>query len=299
MSLLETRETGSNVQFYVESDFITTVEHDPPWHRSPKKNHEFLSSMLSPLYKGQGCHFCKRQLTKEQAKDGSYTHAFSLIADKLGITRLQSLDTDIFRCQHCGWWAVHQDIMGRYISETENYTSLVFASGVHWSKIREFEISSVDIPIQHLRDYLRQHPDKLYDISPRAFELLLTDCLRDFFDCEAIHVGGPGDKGIDIILVVSDNPILVQVKRREKPDSVESVRVVREVLGTLLLESQYHGMIISTAKRFSREAVRAATLPVITSKGFKVTLYDYQTVLNIISAGRKTTYAPWGDLWTP
>jgi len=126
----------------------------------------------------------------------------------------------------------------------------------------------------------------------------MTDCLKDFFDCEARHVGGPGDRGIDIVLIISDKPLIVQVKRRSSPNSIESVKVVRELLETLLSENFCHGVVVNTAKRFSKEAVRLVELPVIVNKGYTIELYDYSAVFEIIGRSSKINYQPWDDLWT-
>jgi hypothetical protein len=243
--------------------------------------------MLAPLYKKPACHYCKHQLNRRTIDAIPPTNDFKSLADKSIFSHKASVTTDFFTCAQCGWWVVHQD----FISGTD------LADGVHWAKLKQFDIRKADVPIQHLRDYISKNPYKIYDISPQSFEKLLVDCLRDFFDCEARHVGGPGDGGIDIILVISDEPILVQVKRRSSPQAVESVRIVREILGTLLSENVYQGIIISTANRFSKEAIRNVELPVIKSKGYKVSLYDYQTVLKIITSDRKTAFTPWSALW--
>lgn len=280
----------STVDFFSESDFIVTLEYDVPSWKFPQKNDEFLRTSLMPLYQNPACPFCTHAIQRQRAKDRPATIDFkTLLEDKGAFTTGPELPvTDTHICSNCGWWLVYQNFFN---------SNLDAADAVHWAKRKSFDIRKADAPLQHLRDYLSKNPTKLFDVSPRALELLLADCLGDVFDCEARHVGGPGDKGIDIVLIIADEPVIVQVKRRSTPDFVEGVRVVRELLGTLLSEEVYQGIVISTANRFSKEAVRNAELPVIQSKGYSVSLYDYQTVLDIIRAGRRVDFSPWDSLW--
>ena len=53
-------------------------------------------------------------------------------------------------------------------------------------------------------------------------------------------------------------PILVQVKRREKSNHVELVKGVREFVGTLFIEDKRKGIYISTAKSFSKGSKKIA-----------------------------------------
>ena len=80
-----------------------------------------------------------------------------------------------------------------------------------------------------------------------------------FFDNELFWWGSntftdPDDYGLfsDIIILDSDNPILVQVKRRENPNHTELIKCVREFVGTMYIEGVRKGIYISTAKSFSR-----------------------------------------------
>ncbi len=48
--------------------------------------------------------------------------------------------------------------------------------------------------------------------------------------------------GKDLIVLESDSPILVQVKRRKNPDHVELIKGVREFVGTLYIENERKGI---------------------------------------------------------
>lgn len=45
-------------------------------------------------------------------------------------------------------------------------------------------------------------------------EELVASVFRDFYECEVEVVGKSNDGGVDVIVIDSDNPIMVQVKRR-------------------------------------------------------------------------------------
>ena len=65
-------------------------------------------------------------------------------------------------------------------------------------------------------------------------------------------MGRSGDGGKDLIVLDSDEPILVQIKRRHNPNTVELLNGVREFVGTLFIENSRRGIYISTAQRFSK-----------------------------------------------
>ena len=79
----------------------------------------------------------------------------------------------------------------------------------------------------------------------------------EFMDCEVIHLGGPNDNGIDLLLVRGSHEYAVQVKRRATEKS-EAVSGIREFLGAMLLRGSPNGFFVSTAPRFSRQAQTAA-----------------------------------------
>ncbi len=108
--------------------------------------------------------------------------------------------------------------------------------------------------------------------------------------------GGPGDGGVDVILVQSSTPTLVQVKRRSKPEAIENVSTVRELLGTLLVQGKQSGIIVSTASRFSSQAVREAQVPVVRNMGYKLCLYNYDALFEVIRH-TASNEQPWEGLW--
>jgi hypothetical protein len=89
-------------------------------------------------------------------------------------------------------------------------------------------------------------------------EDLVAAILRGVLSCEVVHLGYTRDGGIDLVLLHSDTPVAVQVKRRRAEEAVEGVSGVRELLGASLLSGYHKALFVTTAARFSRDAISAA-----------------------------------------
>jgi restriction system protein len=172
-------------------------------------------------------------------------------------------------CPGCGWWYVdmhsvdHTDSFGPSFHETATFEAIQ----------KSFDLESRAIPIDVLRDYLMKNTDAARYTDPVRFEQLVGAVYRDLYQCEVRHVGGPGDAGIDLYAVSCDTPHLIQVKRRSARDAVESVRIVRELIGTLIVKGAKVGEIVTTAVRFSRAAEKLATDDALTRRGIQIKLH--------------------------
>jgi hypothetical protein len=105
-------------------------------------------------------------------------------------------------------------------------------------------------------------------------ETLVADIFRaNYQHSEVMHVGRPGDRGIDVIFIDSAcTKWLIQVKRRARVRTSEGFATLQSLLGTMALEGERHGMIVSTAHSFSyqaRQAQRRAR-----QQGYVIELYD-------------------------
>jgi hypothetical protein len=159
-------------------------------------------------------------------------------------------------CRNCGWWEMDEEV--RVIQEAGS--AHYVAPSVHRrALLRQYDVSGSDIPIGSLRDYLTRHPQVLPAISPYALEKLVAEVFGETMDCEAIHVGGPNDGGIDIVLVQGDRRYVVQTKRRSR-NAAESVAGIREFLGAMVLAGEMRGIFVTTAPRFSDSASATAEL---------------------------------------
>ncbi len=170
-------------------------------------------------------------------------------------------------CKNCGWWTYKS----RFSEENgcdENRHELIKEYKCY-AITKKFDIDDKSIPLEVLENELKKKTELVYSIDPYKFEELCTSILKGLYDCEVHHVGKSGDGGKDIIILESDNPILVQVKRRENPEHIELIKGVREFVGTMYLEGVRKGIYISTAKRFSRDSEKTR------SKIINNRLFDY------------------------
>ncbi|MFZ1415873.1 MAG: restriction endonuclease [Defluviicoccus sp.] len=237
-------------------------------------DYEFFHIQVADVYQTKRCPYCGKLVRQKKLSN-----------DFRALNK--SDNNTLYQCLTCTWWGLHW-----YKSTIEDGTPFEDNYAL-WGKIKEFDVSDMSMPIDALRHYLTLKPDLLYNVNPHAFEKLIASCFSDYFDCEARHVGGPGDGGIDVILLDKDNPTLIQVKRRQSAEHVEEVKTIRELLGVLLLENAYRGMVVTTANRFSKAAKNALSRPQLIDFGYKIELYDYDSVLSVLNCVADKNPRPW------
>jgi restriction endonuclease Mrr len=71
-----------------------------------------------------------------------------------------------------------------------------------------------------------------------------------------VHLGGPCDGGVDLVLINGPRRYVVQVKRRQSATIAECISSVREFVGAMVIAGETRGIFVSTAPTFSRQAVR-------------------------------------------
>jgi restriction system protein len=202
--------------------------------------------------------------------------------------RTDWMETNVWFCTNCGWWEIahyeqsYADFLGQW-----SYS--ILRHGI----LKSFDVSNVDLPVGILRNQLAKTPDLIRQIHPVKMEQLVQSVFADFFDCEVEHCGRSHDNGIDLVVVQSDCPIVIQVKRREKAGSVESVGIVRDFLGAMLLKGYRHGVIVTTAHHFSREAKSAVELALTRDLVDTIYLVDVKRLLDILHLFRHDTTDPW------
>src|ERR1044072_3699337 len=130
----------------------------------------------------------------------------------------------VWACSAGGWWELQEDTGMELWEQSSSQTTLLHAI------LASFDPTSVSTPVSVMRSAVRKNPGLLHKIHPRKLEELVASIFSDFFACEVQHVGKSNDGGIDLVLVNSDSPTLVQVKRRQDPRPAESVATVREFL---------------------------------------------------------------------
>jgi len=155
-------------------------------------------------------------------------------------------------CENCGWWETDESL--KYNNEDEVGRS-IHRRGI----LKEFNFYELETPLEQIRKYISQNPDKITSLTPMKLEKFVASVFKEFFSCEAINVGGPNDKGIDVILLNGDYNCAIQVKRRTNSLKSESVIGIREFIGAMILNSFPKGIFVTTAHKFSKQAVLAST----------------------------------------
>jgi hypothetical protein len=159
-------------------------------------------------------------------------------------------------CPKCGWWESSDECSLEENQETRWYRSREVRRR---ALLREYSVGGSEVPLQYLHKHISRHPNALSYVSPRRLEELVGKAFSEVMNCEAIHIGGPNDGGIDLILIDGERRYVVQVKRRST-DAAECVRGVREFVGAMVLQGYLNGLFVTTAPRFSPPAERTARL---------------------------------------
>lgn len=127
-------------------------------------------------------------------------------------------------------------------------------------------------------------------------ELLVQSVFREHFNCEVIHVGKTNDGGIDLLLINSENPTIVQVKRRKKLKHTESVSGIRELIGATVLKESKNCIYVSTCSKFSKPS-RDASKKIVdigTLESFE--LYDFNRFSDVLNLTKKTDKNAWESI---
>tara|TARA_R110002050_G_scaffold9504_1_gene32916 strand:+ start:55702 stop:56457 length:756 start_codon:yes stop_codon:yes gene_type:complete len=117
-------------------------------------------------------------------------------------------------------------------------------------------ITTID---DQIKTYFKKNPEKMYDLSPRKFEELVADILKDMgFDVELTQATRDG--GRDIIAHVKNSvcSYLTHIEcKKYAPDNKVGVGIIREVMGVHHLRQATKSIIVTTGF-FSKDAVKEA-----------------------------------------
>lgn len=282
--MVEAREALSD-RFRVDRQVRVNGEirerHNFPQLRGLMKAKTLLKADVSHLRLRSGrCSLCA----------SPYTSDSSVVEDpKFDELPFYRAATSLQFCDNCRHWEFYELRSETHDARADLFTRHIIS--ITSSKVREFEVSAPQGSMAELSQWFRQHPSLYNSVSPRYLETLVA---RVFLEsgqyCEVTHVGRPDDGGVDVILVEGDGVAwLVQVKRRESANAVESVGTIRSLLGSLILENADRGIVVSTADHFSLRAQQAVSR--VTAKGIIVRLVD-RKALDALLAGALPE-SPW------
>ncbi|MBC8433903.1 MAG: restriction endonuclease [Desulfobacterales bacterium] len=189
-------------------------------------------------------------------------------------------------CEGCGWW------FSSILSEDEGYYKATLTP-----ILRSFDVDSVTIPTKTLEIELRKRPKILHSLNPKKFEELVQSVFKDFFETDVRLVGRTGDGGIDLIFCDGETPFAVQVKRRQSPDAVENVSLIREFIGAMLLKKYSNGLLVSTAKNFSKGSKEASQKAIELGIIDRFELINRDRFIEIFRLKRKKVNWPWEQVY--
>lgn len=121
---------------------------------------------------------------------------------------------------------------------------------------KQFVITTID---DEVKRYLKSHPEKLYQMSPRKFEELVASILKDLgFEVELTQATRDG--GRDIIAHVKNavTSYLTYIEcKRYAADNKVGVGIIREVVGVHHMHRATKSIIVTTSF-FSADAIKEA-----------------------------------------
>lgn len=200
-------------------------------------------------------------------------------------------------CSNCGWWTINS-FEGEYGGGDEIWpvpNEYTITTKDMLGIVKRYSVDDKDIPVGILRDYARRKKIDLRNIESYKFEALMAACLRDYYGgCEVVHLGGSKDGGIDLKLVLAQgDPYLVQIKRRLNIEKPEPVTVVRELNGVLFRDGLTKGMVLSTAKRFTRGAIQEIAKAKLNRLEYDMRLFAHDEIMSLLQIRPETPYEPW------
>ena len=234
---------------------------------------------LFDSYKDAICPFCKTSTNE--------VHKKSLLDFPEWLENGYYLRNEsVFYCNKCGWWRI------RTYKETTG-DLLATSSEIKNAVLRKYDLSDKNIPIQCLQNYLKNKFDDVIHIHEKQMEKLVQSVFSEHFTCNVEHIGKSHDGGIDLILVQSNKPIVVQDKRRMKLSHVEGVSGIRELLGATLLKGSKNCIYVSTSQRFSEQSKIAAQKSVEDGHLESYELYDFSRFSEALKLTKRTNHEPW------
>jgi restriction system protein len=228
------------------------------------------------------CSFCKCSIEA--------VHANSLV----DISTLEGAEwhkaENVWECEKCGWWEYY---FYSYINGEEDWGLKDWELTVNSAILREFEIGSSSIPIEILRDYVSKNEDDIFHIHHKKMEELVASIFRNHYDCEVKVVGKSNDGGVDLILINSDEPTIVQVKRRMNRRKTESVKEIRDLIGATLLADSRKCIFVTTSDHFSESAIKSRNYALTKSIVDSFELYDFSSFMSILNLYKTDQERQW------
>jgi hypothetical protein len=196
-----------------------------------------------------------------------------------------------YYCLECGYWSVEQEWNNEctYGYYGEDYERICH----NRATLKEFDLQRHVIPTETLKREVTKNPKLMYQISPKKMEDLIQQVFKDFYRCDVEHCGKSHDGGVDLFVLDADKPILVQVKRRENPNAVEPVSLIRDLLGAMFINNSKRGVFVSTADKFSFPSHKLRNELLTKGKLDYFELINFSRLSEILALTGKNQSQPW------
>lgn len=247
-------------------------------------SNNYKSTNIDLFYSKRGfCPFCKIKTNIVHSKYSDY-NPFPSEMDSWWRNEI------VWLCEKCNWWeyAFKSNLKAEDIDSNE----IEISSAI----LKKFDIDSKEVPIVSLREYISKNPDKIYNIHHNKMEELVASVFKDHYTCEVHLVGKSHDNGVDLLIIESDSPIVIQVKRRTAPSKTEAVCGIRELLGATLLQDTRKCMFVTTASKFSKNAIKSKDDAIKKSIVDSFELIDYNKFISLLELNKNDKINYWQAL---
>ena len=181
-----------------------------------------------------------------------------------------------FECSICGWWQV-------ILKNVDHDWPNGWSHGWHTQGIlKTTRIDAPNTPLEVLASHLTKNPSDIYHIHYKKMEKLVQSVFQEHFNCEVHHCGQSHDRGIDLLMVESEELIPIQVKRRQSSSKTEGVKVIREMMGVMFRDGFSKAKVVTNASHFSAMAKQEVSELIASGKAKSFDLIDYQKFMSIL-----------------
>ena len=140
----------------------------------------------------------------------------------------------LWYCRNCRFW------QARFYSDPSRDCIPPLDFYAYISKLREFNGNLPKGCNEELALHIKQHPDLLHSFNATRFEKFVADVFRaNYTNAEVLHIGKPGDGGIDVLLIgTGKEDWLIQVKHHKSQSHSEGVKTIRDMIGAMHLKEK-------------------------------------------------------------
>ena len=203
---------------------------------------------------------------------------------------------ELYFCKTCGIWIAEEYLVGE---DFKYAVQLVGGLG--------FYRTPDQLPAEDMIAFLTLQRTRMSEIPPKDFERLVAEFLRSEWEpCEVRHLGSahyPRDTGIDLLLITTEEDYLVSVKHHPKHlqegrRRLEGVKFIRELNGVLFRENKIKGILVTSAKGYTRQAKEEISTTKVNNPGYELILVDKLRLDNWL-ANQSVNHRPWRKGMTP